>query len=214
MNIKPIETIYNGYRFRSRLEARWAVFFDAAGIKYQYEPEGFEIKGIRYLPDFYLPELDTHIEVKADTVDAIPDVERCYKMITWGGPIKRIVFLSDVPGDCDGGMWHFPALYWCDDRVTTGWYFFHDDGDNSCMGQVSSASYRRPFSFTHEGNIFIPSYKTITNAFSLSAISDMILDLRRLPADWKSYQLLANEKTFAAFKKARQARFEFGETPK
>ena len=28
-SIKPIETNYKGYRFRSRLEARWAVFFDA-----------------------------------------------------------------------------------------------------------------------------------------------------------------------------------------
>jgi hypothetical protein len=27
--IKAIETSYKGYRFRSRLEARWAVFFDA-----------------------------------------------------------------------------------------------------------------------------------------------------------------------------------------
>ena len=33
MNIKPIETVYNGYRFRSRLEARWAVFFRAVGIE-------------------------------------------------------------------------------------------------------------------------------------------------------------------------------------
>ena len=33
-DIKPIETVYNGYRFRSRLEARWAVFFDEAGIEY------------------------------------------------------------------------------------------------------------------------------------------------------------------------------------
>ena len=32
-NIKPIETIYNGYRFRSRLEARWAVLFDALGVE-------------------------------------------------------------------------------------------------------------------------------------------------------------------------------------
>ena len=58
MEIKAIETEYNGYRFRSRLEARWAVFFDAAKIKYEYEPEGFELAdGTRYLPDFYLPEL-------------------------------------------------------------------------------------------------------------------------------------------------------------
>ncbi len=35
--MKPIETIYNGFRFRSRLEARWAVFFDAVEIKYEYE---------------------------------------------------------------------------------------------------------------------------------------------------------------------------------
>lgn len=53
--IKAIETVYKGYRFRSRLEARWAVFFDALGVKWEYEPEGFEIEdGARYLPDFRL----------------------------------------------------------------------------------------------------------------------------------------------------------------
>lgn len=51
--IKPIETIYRGYRFRSRLEARWAVFFDSLGVKYEYEPEGFKLPdGSMYLPDF------------------------------------------------------------------------------------------------------------------------------------------------------------------
>lgn len=54
--IKAIETVYNGYRFRSRLEARWAVFFDAMEIEYQYEPEGYDLgKNGWYLPDFYLP---------------------------------------------------------------------------------------------------------------------------------------------------------------
>jgi len=63
--MKAIETVYNGYRFRSRLEARWAVFFDAMGIKYEYEPEGFEFQdGTMYLPDFYLPEADEFFEVK------------------------------------------------------------------------------------------------------------------------------------------------------
>ena len=51
--IKPIETLYHGYRFRSRLEARWAVFFDSLGVKYEYEPEGFKLPdGSMYLPDF------------------------------------------------------------------------------------------------------------------------------------------------------------------
>lgn len=63
--IKPIETFYNGYRFRSRLEARWAVFFDTAGIEYEYEPEGFDCgDGVYYLPDFYLPENDVWVEIK------------------------------------------------------------------------------------------------------------------------------------------------------
>lgn len=62
--IKPIQTYYNGYHFRSRLEARWAVFFNTAGIKYQYEPEGFDLKGTRYLPDFFLPDFDVYVEIK------------------------------------------------------------------------------------------------------------------------------------------------------
>jgi hypothetical protein len=62
--MKAIETVYNGYRFRSRLEARWAVFFDTLGVKYDYEPEGFDLDGVRYLPDFWLPDQDCWFEVK------------------------------------------------------------------------------------------------------------------------------------------------------
>jgi hypothetical protein len=76
MSIKPIETIYNGYRFRSRLEARWAVFFDAMGIEYKYEPEGFEIDGIKYLPDFYLPDADRWVEIKGKKLSK-EEVEKC-----------------------------------------------------------------------------------------------------------------------------------------
>lgn len=50
--MRPIETIYGGCRFRSRLEARWAVFFDSLGLPWEYEPEGFELRSGRYLPDF------------------------------------------------------------------------------------------------------------------------------------------------------------------
>jgi nucleoside 2-deoxyribosyltransferase len=63
--MKVIQTRYGGHFFRSRLEARWAKFFDVLGVKFNYEPEGFEFPGgTRYLPDFYLPETDTYIEVK------------------------------------------------------------------------------------------------------------------------------------------------------
>ena len=63
--MKAIETRYNGYLFRSRLEARWAVWFDALGVKWEYEPEGFDLgpAGL-YLPDFWLPQLQCWFEVK------------------------------------------------------------------------------------------------------------------------------------------------------
>ncbi len=65
-NIRAIDTEYNGYFFRSRLEARWSIFFEKAGIKYRYEPEGVNLDGVRYLPDFFLPELNFWVEVKPD----------------------------------------------------------------------------------------------------------------------------------------------------
>lgn len=52
--MKPISTTYAGYNFRSRLEARWAVFFDSLGIPYTYEAEGYDLSGLRYLPDFVI----------------------------------------------------------------------------------------------------------------------------------------------------------------
>lgn len=65
--MKAIETEYKGYRFRSRLEARFAVFFDCLGIRWDYEVEGFVLdNGVWYLPDFYLPTFNggMWVEVK------------------------------------------------------------------------------------------------------------------------------------------------------
>jgi len=51
--MKAIETKYKGYRFRSRTEAKWAVFFDNLNFRWEYEPEGFKLStGAWYLPDF------------------------------------------------------------------------------------------------------------------------------------------------------------------
>jgi len=52
-----LDTYYNGYKFRSRLEVRWAVFLDAAGVEYLNESEGFDVPGgFYYLPDFFLSQ--------------------------------------------------------------------------------------------------------------------------------------------------------------
>jgi len=53
--IKAIDTTYKGYKFRSRLEARFAVFLDALGVNWDYEIEGYTLPVTgNYLPDFYL----------------------------------------------------------------------------------------------------------------------------------------------------------------
>lgn len=66
MTIQAIETRYAGCRFRSRLEARWAVFFDSLDVPWEYEAQGYDINGRWYLPDFYLPQSRTYVEVKGD----------------------------------------------------------------------------------------------------------------------------------------------------
>lgn len=63
--IKPIETVYKGYKFRSRLEARWAVFFTALGLDWEYEKEGFDLGNSWYLPDFWLPSWNVWVEIKS-----------------------------------------------------------------------------------------------------------------------------------------------------
>lgn len=64
--MQAIETRYNGYRFRSRLEARWAVFFDTLGVEWEYESEGYDLADAGYyLPDFWLPGSQFWIEIKS-----------------------------------------------------------------------------------------------------------------------------------------------------
>lgn len=63
-SIQPIQTEYSGVTFRSRLEARWALYFDLVGIKWQYEKEGYQLDSGWYVPDFWLPDLEIWAEVK------------------------------------------------------------------------------------------------------------------------------------------------------
>ena len=63
IDAKPTE--YNGRQHRSRLEARWSVYFESAGIEFEYEPTAYELPdGKGYLPDFETS--DAIIEIKPD----------------------------------------------------------------------------------------------------------------------------------------------------
>lgn len=126
--IKAIETKYDGYRFRSRLEARWAVFFKVLGVPFEYEPEGFVLSdGTPYLPDFWLPtvglrrskEKGIWLEIKGQMPTADED-RKCELLAKGTGkPVILMVgapcrlgesSVSDGPGyqhaiHDEGGVW-------------------------------------------------------------------------------------------------------------
>lgn len=73
-SLSPFETLhqdsgdvrYKGEMMRSRLEVKWATFFDVWGISWEYEPVGFRLSSGGYLPDFFLPDYGAFFEVKGE----------------------------------------------------------------------------------------------------------------------------------------------------
>jgi hypothetical protein len=88
--MQAIETRYKGYNFRSRLEARWVVFFDSLGYEWAYEKEGFEKDGHRYLPDFFLPGTCTWVEVKGSDELLLADAERIRVILEGDSPVPGV----------------------------------------------------------------------------------------------------------------------------
>jgi hypothetical protein len=105
-NIKAIETRYKGYRFRSRLEARWAVFFDALGLSWEYEPEGFETDAGWYLPDFKVQHLGWFEVKPLGGVSKPHDIQRWR---SFAFRVGRLHILEGVPDSklySAYGNWH------------------------------------------------------------------------------------------------------------
>lgn len=111
MTMKPIETIYKNYRLRSRLEARWAVFFDTLGVKWEYEKEGYDLDGVWYLPDFWLPSLGYWFEVKGKH----PTREERQKSMKLAIGSGKPVYL--FAGDIEAGMTGTRFYDFCEDDL-------------------------------------------------------------------------------------------------
>lgn len=183
--MKVIETEYKGYRFRSRLEARWAVFFDACGVRWEYEPEGYELNnGQQYLPDFLLHDVegrvdgDLHVEVKGKMTKT--DAAKINQFSEGKHPLLVVPGIPD--GDDIGDIESY-CREW-------GRYGFPGFGGGPY-----------PFNFqTIDGDYFV-AHPGINKQgkFELFGNQTMGRD------DFATLQ---------AFKLARQARFEHGETSK
>ena len=86
--IEALPTKYNGVEYRSRTEARWAVFFDSLNITHRYEDRLLDLSdGSKYLPDFYLDEFDAFLEVKPNSDQIVTN--ECIKARQLANDVKN-----------------------------------------------------------------------------------------------------------------------------
>lgn len=235
--IKAIETVYSGYRFRSRLEARWAVFFDAMGIEYQHEPEGFILSNKQpYLPDFYLPTLGIYVEVKPAHLNFIshPNDEE----VTFGNEEKYGYFMHDITS-AGYGAWfvfgdpvdaflkeehggHGSNELFC--QCTCNVKEFDPETKCNCGGKSIHAGectkHRlvsgKILAFSNDFAIWACSpidYPKV-QALSFDLMADTAARAKKEGNDTMEQAIgECAKRTFEVCEKARQARFEHGETP-
>lgn len=199
--MKAIETTWKGYRFRSRTEARWAVFFDAAGIQFEYEPEGVILKSGPYLPDFrlrlYTPHYDevvehhVYVEVKGEAPDR--------------AAIDRAEELCSAAGDRDGGVTMLVAVGAPDTTFT--------------LLPVVPASIHPNKALTDEVCRFVASNDGAIGVELVCQPGHLNYLGYRTPADLRAAHDFRPAAQFPpwlqrAYDAARGARFEFGQTDK
>ena len=195
---KAIETEYKGYLFRSRLEARWAVFFDACGVDWDYEAEGYNVgENLKYLPDFVLHNVyytnygkyeDVYVEVKGDMNDK--DAEKIKSFAAAG---NRILVVGKIP---DGSTGMSIVKY------------INREGKKIVKQEW-------PVEFNAE-NLNGQSYPVLMGIDSLGefgffAVDDESIELYNEMDGNKepsSLLLLDFERTYSAYKRAKQARLE------
>lgn len=84
---KAMEVSYSGRIFRSRLEARWAVFLDLLDVNWDYEPSFYQVgEELFYLPDFYLPDHQLWLEVKGAPFMDTASMAKCLASVA--GPMR------------------------------------------------------------------------------------------------------------------------------
>lgn len=210
MDIKPIETFYNGYRFRSRLEAKWAVFFDDVGIPYEYETEGYVLPdGRYYLPDFYLPWFKTFVEVKRKSIDydekeiAMQKIRmlfesssiECIAMLCLGDPVDR-----DVSVYCN---------YSDEEKQGSGWFsaWFYEGAwyRNRKDIQYNDSMVTNPDEYGYTKHFITLNCETPRDSFCLTnRWNEMGIECQE--------RMIRYRNNFEeSAKLARQARFEHGE---
>jgi hypothetical protein len=190
-NIKPIQTEFKGILYRSRTEARWAVFMDYLNVEFEYEPEGFDL-GVHgwYIPDFYLPQIDIFLEIKPSMIIHPSPTEEFAiltkkNIITFCGPPPDPNTLMDFNGGESG---FFQTPYGSD-----FYYWFcvcpHcRRADIKFMGRADRINCNCPKSehgdkgYNHNDPVLIDAYKESANAFRFSKRKNRLRTLYKFAA--------------------------------
>ena len=192
MPIAAINTHYAGCHFRSRLEARWAVFFDHLNITWEYEPQGYEFDGQRYLPDFHLPTMGIDVEVKG-----VMDEASAGKVTRFAHHGKTILVLGDIPRPGASGPHHWLIDQWRGAVVLEAVSWLPAARADQTGAPTSKATW---FVFPL-GRAMEIDGKPDGDVAAVTGSPP--------PATW----VRTPDKVSAGYRAARSARFEHGETP-
>jgi hypothetical protein len=99
------------------------VFLDALGADWSYETEGFDLSGTWYLPDFWVKEWDTWLEIKGPTPSE-EEQNKCHLLANASG--KKVLLISGEPWIEQDKNKYDIALFSRDERDrhgTAGWEF-------------------------------------------------------------------------------------------
>ena len=114
-NLTPIETLYGGVKFRSKLEAQWAMYFDLIGAKWEYEPQPFRLStGKVYVPDFIIRNVRLVHWRSEEELEKYPlrDVYVEVKPVNYDDRIqKAFQFIRDDSGEEETFKIHEHPLY-------------------------------------------------------------------------------------------------------
>ena len=107
--IKSHPTKYRGTLFRSRLEARWAAFFDLAGWKWEYEP--LDLHG--WTPDFFVEFRCGHSDC-SPTHSLLVEVKPYLRIEDFNGhPCMSYPYGVGIPADASAAFGNSPDVtYW------------------------------------------------------------------------------------------------------
>lgn len=220
--IQAIETVYKGYSFRSRLEARWAVFFDVLGFSWEYEKEGYYVgwvyheencqamkhpyrekdcdctaKRTMYLPDFWLKDTETWVEVKGDYQNF--DFDSLVAAVDWG---VGLPYVSDSTGTARGLL-----LLGSIPQATSYFWPTHPILQHNKGGWANTANFSDSYLLDVES-----TYEVYFDSSWGGGYEDLEKFVKKYWSAAYGYRKKCPSEIVKAYKAARSARFEHGES--